>query len=93
MVLETHVQVSNKTRIRNNINISWCFVDNDSSYSFGRIWEGREPAFVHVSVLHSCAQTTFLDVATGSVNISIIGGVYGVLFWLLLVSIIGLGFY
>ncbi|XP_026459128.1 uncharacterized protein LOC113359761 [Papaver somniferum] len=49
-------------RIRNNINPSWSYLDNDSSNNFGRIWIAWDPRLLQVNLLRSSPQAIFLEV-------------------------------
>ncbi|XP_026416759.1 uncharacterized protein LOC113312218 [Papaver somniferum] len=75
--VETHVQAHNKTRIRNNINPSWCYLDNDSVNSVGRIWIAWDPKDVQVSVLSSTSQAVFLDISFSSMINFVVTFIYG----------------
>lgn len=65
-LIETHVRELNKSRIRNNINPSWIFLDNDSNNSVGRILVCWDSFLIQVPLLHASPQAIFLDVCTSS---------------------------
>ncbi|XP_026417025.1 uncharacterized protein LOC113312490 [Papaver somniferum] len=74
--VETHVQTINKSRIKNNINPSWCFLDNDTNNCFGRIWVGWDPSIIQVNLLLDSYQALFLEVTSARLNF-IVTVVYG----------------
>lgn len=51
-IVETHVQESNKDKIRRSIHPSWKFVDNYSMDGAGKIWVGWDTSIVKVQVIH-----------------------------------------
>lgn len=75
--IETHVQGVNKCRIMNDISLSWRFLNNDPSVSFGVIWVGWDPGSVQISQIHYSVEAPFLEVSSSSSMYFVFILVYG----------------